>query len=159
MNQTTPMTKEGAVKLQTELENLERVERPKIVQAIAEARAHGDLKENAEYHAAKEQQGFTEARIRDIKEKLSHAQVVDVTQMTNHGVVIFGATVTLCNLDTDEEVCYKVVGEDEANIKEKKISVASPVARAIIGKSAGQEVEVHTPAGLVPFEVIKVEYV
>lgn len=154
----TPMTIEGAEQIKEELEHLERVERSKIIQAIAEARAHGDLKENAEYHAAKEQQGFIEARIRDIKNKLSNLQIVDLSQLTNNGVVVFGATVTLCNLETEEELRYKIVGEDEANIKEKKISIASPVARALIGKLVGNEVEVQTPSGAVSFEIIAVDY-
>jgi len=156
--QRTPMTIEGAEHLKAELERLERVERSKIIQAISEARAHGDLKENAEYHAAKEQQGFIEARIRDIKQKLSHAHIVDLSQVTNNGVVVFGAMATLYNLETEEEVSYKIVGEDEANIKDKKISIASPVARALISKATGDEVEVQTPAGVVVFEIIKVEY-
>lgn len=159
MTKRTPMTLQGANQLKDELERLERVERAKITQAIAEARAHGDLKENAEYHAAKEQQGFIEARIRDIKHKLSHAHIVDLSQITNNGVVVFGATVTIYNLETEEELCYKIVGEDEANIKEKKISIASPVARALIGKSVEDEVEVQTPSGIVGFEIVKVEYI
>jgi transcription elongation factor GreA len=157
--QRTPMTLEGEELLKAELERLERIERPKIVHAIAEARAHGDLKENAEYHAAKEQQGFIEARIRDVKHKLSHAHVVDISQITNDGKVVFGATVTLYNLETEGEVQYKIVGEDEANIKEKKISIISPVARALIGKLARDEVEVTTPSGQVAFEIVKVEYI
>lgn len=154
----TPMTIEGAERIKEELEHLERVERAQIIQAIAEARAHGDLKENAEYHAAKERQGFIEARIRDIKHKLSNLQIVDLSQLTNNGVVVFGATVTLCNLETEEELRYKIVGEDEADIKEKKISIASPVARALIGKLVGDEVEVQTPSGTVSFEIVTVDY-
>lgn len=157
--QRIPMTLQGAGQLKTELDRLEKVERGEIIQAISEARAHGDLKENAEYHAAKERQGFVEARIRDIKHKLSHAHVVDLSTMTNNGVVVFGSTVTLHNLDTEEEVQYQIVGEDEANLKEKKISLVSPVARALIGKAAGDEVDVQTPAGVVVFEVIRVDYV
>jgi transcription elongation factor GreA len=153
------MTIEGAQRLTAELEQLEKVDRAEIIRAISEAREHGDLKENAEYHAAKEKQGFIEARIRDIKQKISHAHVVDLSQITNNGVVVFGASVTLYNLNTEEEVRYKIVGEDEANVKEKKISIASPVARALIGKAVGEEVEVHTPAGVVVFEIITVDYV
>ncbi len=153
------MTIEGEKKIKEELERLERVERPKIIQAIAEARAHGDLKENAEYHAAKEQQGFIEGRIRDIKQKLSNIQVIDVTQIPNNGSVIFGSTVTLYNLETEEKRCYRIVGEDESNIKEGKISIASPVARALIGKTLGEEVEVNTPSGQISFEISAVEYI
>lgn len=153
-----PMTIQGAEQLQQELERLEQVERRKIVAAIAEARAHGDLKENAEYHAAKEQQGIVEARIRDIKDKLSHAQVIDVTKMKNDGTVVFGATVSLVNLDTEEKVKYQIVGEDEANLKHHKISVNSPIARSLIGKSVGDELEVKTPGGVMAFEIIGVDY-
>lgn len=157
--QRSPMTVAGAQWLNAELERLEKVERPRIIQAIAEARAHGDLKENAEYHAAKEQQGLVEARIRDIKHKLSHAQVIDVTQMANNGVVIFGATVSLVNVETEEQQVYQIVGEDEASIKERKISFSSPVARALIGKNLGSEVEVKTPAGVVIYEITVIEYI
>lgn len=157
--QRVPMTNEGAKKLQAELEHLERSERPKVIQAISEARAHGDLKENAEYHAAKEQQGFIEARIRDIKGKLSHAQIIDIKSVKNEGTVVFGATVKLINLDTEQEQRYQIVGEDEADLKHLKISITSPIARALIGKSAGDEVEVHTPTGLVVYEVASVEYI
>jgi transcription elongation factor GreA len=153
------MTAHGMQQLTTELERLEKVERPNIIQAIAEARAHGDLKENAEYHAAKEQQGFIEARIRDLKSKLSHAQIIDVTKMKNEGLVIFGATVKLYNLESEEEQIYQIVGEDEANLKSRKISVTSPIARALIGKSKGDEVEVHTPSGVNSFEIVEVLYV
>jgi len=157
--QRVPMTAAGAEKLRAELENLEQVERRKITEAIAEARAHGDLKENAEYHAAKEQQGIMEARIRDIKHKISHAQVIDVTKMTNNGTVIFGTTVTLLNLDTEEKFEYKIVGEDEANIKHRMISVNSPIARALISKSIGDEIEVKTPGGVTAFEILDVRYI
>lgn len=155
----TPMTVEGAEKLKTELERLEKVERPRIVQAIAEARAHGDLKENAEYHAAKEQQGFIEGRIHDIKHKLSHCDIIDIIAIVNNGKVIFGATVVVVNLDTEEQQSYKIVGDDEANIKERKISVSSPVARALIGKVVGEEVEVQTPGGVVVYEIVEVQYI
>jgi len=153
-----PMTHAGADKLREELERLKRVERPRIVQAIKEARAHGDLKENAEYHAAKEHQGMVEARIRDIEGKLGHAQIIDITKMTNSGRVIFGATVVLLNDDTAERVTYQIVGEDEADIKVGKISVTSPIARGIVGKIQGEFVEVITPGGEVAFEIIEVIY-
>lgn len=155
----TPMTVEGAEKLKAELERLEKVERPRIVQAIAEARAHGDLKENAEYHAAKEQQGFLEGRIHDIKQKLSHCDIIDIANIANNGKVIFGATVVVINLDTEEQQSYKIVGDDEANIKERKISISSPVARALISKAVGEEVEVQTPGGVVVYEIVEVQYV
>lgn len=154
-----PMTLEGEQKLRSELEHLEKVERPKIIAAIAEARAHGDLKENAEYHAAKEQQGLVEARIRDVKAKLSHVQVIDITKIKNEGVVVFGATVTLLNLDTEEKVVYQIVGEDEADLKQRKISVSSPMARALIGKRLDTEVEVKTPGGSVFYEIVEIEHV
>ena len=154
----SPMTKQGADKLRKELEELKTVARPKIIKAIAEARAHGDLRENAEYHAAREQQGFTEGRIAEIEHKLSHAQIIDVTQVDAGGRVVFGATVELLNLDTDEEVRYRIVGEDEADIKQGLVSVASPIARALIGKLEGEEVEVQTPSGRQDYEVLTVLY-
>jgi transcription elongation factor GreA len=153
------MTVQGAEQLRKELDKLKQVDRPHIIQAIAEARAHGDLKENAEYHAAKEQQGFIEARIRDVESKLSHAQIIDVTKMQNNGAVIFGATVKITNLDTDEEVTYQIVGDDEANIKLGKISVSSPIARALIGKHINDEVRVQTPTGESYYEIVEVNYV
>src|SRR3990167_7643835 len=153
-----PMTSIGAELLKKELHQLKSIARPKIVHAIAEARAHGDLKENAEYHAAKEQQGLAEARIRDIEHKLAHAQIIDVTQLTPTGRVVFGVTVQLINLETDEEVVYTIVGEDEAAVKDAKISFSSPIARALIGKQEGDEVDVKTPAGAVCYEIIAVKY-
>jgi transcription elongation factor GreA len=156
--QLTPMTISGHQKLQDELEHLKKVERPAIINAISEARAHGDLKENAEYHAAKEKQGFIEGRIRDVEAKLSQCQVIDVTLIKNEGKVIFGSTVTIVNVDTDEEVMYQIVGEDEADIKQHRISVTSPVARAMIGKMQGGEITVHSPKGEVAYEIVKVEY-
>lgn len=156
--QRVPMTIAGAKKLQDELDHLEKVERPKVIAAISEARAHGDLKENAEYHAAKEQQGFIEARIRDIKGKISHAQVIDVSTIKNEGIVIFGATVSLINLDTDARQHFHLVGEDEADFRHHKISISSPLARALIGKSIGDEVEVQTPSGPISYEIAAVEY-
>jgi len=156
--QLTPMTIQGHQKLQSELDHLKRVERPAIIAAISEARAHGDLKENAEYHAAKEKQSFIEGRIRDIEAKLSQCQVIDITTITNNGKVIFGSTVTLLNIDTDEQVIYQIVGEDESDIKQHKISVTSPVARAMIGKMEGDEITVQSPKGETLYEVVKVVY-
>jgi len=153
-----PMTKSGESSLRDELQRLKQVERPRIVAAIAEAREHGDLKENAEYHAAREQQGFCEGRIKDIEAKLSHAQVIDVTQIENTGKVIFGVTVTLINLETDQSVTYQIVGEDEADVKNGKISVTSPIARGLIGKEEGDEVSVTTPGGIVEYEIDSVEH-
>lgn len=153
-----PMTAHGAEKLREELQQLKSEARPKVINAIAEARAHGDLRENAEYHAAKEQQGFIEGRIRDIEHKLGHSQIIDVTTLSNEGKVVFGATVTMINLDTDQEVSYQIVGEDEADLKSGKISFTSPIARAIIGKSSGDTVEVQTPNGTISYEVAEVEY-
>lgn len=153
-----PMTKVGELSLREELQRLKQIERPRIVLAIAEAREHGDLKENAEYHAAREQQGFCEGRIKDIEAKLSNAQVIDVTQIENTGKVIFGVTVTLINLDTDQIVIYQIVGEDEADAKNGKISVTSPIARGLIGKEEGEEIAVTTPGGVVEYEIDSVEY-
>jgi transcription elongation factor GreA len=155
----TPMTATGAEQLRKELEQLKKVERPEIIQAIAEARAHGDLRENAEYHAAKERQGFIEGRIRDIESKLSHAQVVDLSNITNNGTVIFASTVKIINSETQEEIAYQIVGEDEANIKVGKISITSPIARALIGKHVGDEVKVQTPSGVVEYEITEVDYI
>lgn len=135
------------------------MERPRIINAIAEARALGDLKENAEYHAAREQQSFTEGRIQELEGKISNAQVIDVTQMDNSGKVIFGSTVTLLNIDNEETAKYQIVGDDEADVKLCKISVNSPIARALIGKAEGDEVEVQTPAGLAAYEIDKVDYI
>ena len=145
--------------LREELKNLKSVERPRIVEAIATARAHGDLKENAEYHAAKEQQGLMEARIRDIEAKLSNAQVIDVTKLSQDGRVVFGSTVHLVDLDSDAEATYRIVGEDEADIKAGLLSIASPIARALIGKNEGDEVAVETPGGKKNYEIVEVEYV
>lgn len=154
-----PMTVEGEKALREELENLKKVERPRIVQAIAEAREHGDLKENAEYHAAREQQSFCEGRIQEIEGKLSHAQVIDVTQMPKTGKVIFGTTVTVINCDSDAEISYKIVGEDEADIKKNKIAVTSPIARALIGKEVGDVVTVKAPGGDIEYEIDSVEHI
>ena len=153
------MTVEGAEKLRLELDNLKKVERPRIVKAIAEARAHGDLKENAEYHAAREQQSFAEGRIQEIEAKLSHALVIDITKQPPSDRVIFGATVTLLNSQTDETVTYQIVGDDEADVKQGKISVTSPMARAMVGKEAGDAIKVQTPAGVTEFEIDQVRYI
>ncbi|MGY3863402.1 transcription elongation factor GreA [Aeromonas lacus] len=154
----TPMTVRGAEKLREELEYLKTELRPQIIEAIADAREHGDLKENAEYHAAREQQGFCEGRIQEIEAKLSNAQVIDVTKMTNNGRIIFGATVTLLKSETEEEVVYRIVGDDEADIKQNLISVNSPIARALIGKEVDDVTIVKTPAGDVEYEVLEVAY-
>lgn len=153
-----PMTVRGAEQLRVELERLLKL-RPKITQAIAEARELGDLKENAEYHAAREEQGICEAQIRDIEYKLSVAQIIDVTTLENTGKVIFGTTVTLINVDTDVESRYQIVGDDEADIKAGRISVSSPIARGVIGKFEGDEVTIVTPSGEKVFEIDRVEYI
>ena len=153
------MTKVGAEALEAELENLKKVQRPAIVEAIAEAREHGDLKENAEYHAAREQQSFCEGRIQEIEGKLSFAQVIDITTIPVTGKVIFGVTVTIVNVDTDEELTYKIVGDDEASVKEGKISYSSPIARGLIGKEEGDEVTIKTPSGDVTYEIDTVEHI
>ncbi|WP_068545295.1 transcription elongation factor GreA [Thalassotalea crassostreae] len=153
-----PMTIQGADALREELVYLKQTRRPEIVQSIAEAREHGDLKENAEYHAAREEQGFCEGRIQEIEGKLGNAQIIDITKIPNNNKVIFGVTVTILNIDTDEEVTYQIVGDDEADIKNNRISVNSPIARALIGKSVDSEVEVTTPGGKVEFEIISVEH-
>lgn len=157
MNQI-PMTLKGAEKLREELNELKTVKRPRIIAAIAEAREHGDLKENAEYHAAREEQGFCEGRIQEIEAKLSNAQVIDVTQMPKTGRVIFGATVQVLNLDTDEESTYRIVGDDEADFKQNLISVNSPMARGLVGKEADDVAIIKTPGGDVEYEILKVEY-
>ncbi len=153
-----PLTARGAAKLQEELKQLKSVERPRIIKAIAEARAHGDLKENAEYHAAREQQSFTEGRIKDIEGKLSHAQIIDVTKLDAGGKVVFGATVVVLELDNDAEFTYQLVGEDEADIKHNLISISSPIARALIGKQEGDDVFLQTPGGAREFEILEVRY-
>jgi transcription elongation factor GreA len=153
-----PMTARGHELLQKELKRLKSVDRPNVVKAIAEARAHGDLKENAEYHAAKEEQGFIEARIKDIEGKLSHKQVIDATAVDARGKVIFGATVVIFDENTDKEMTYKIVGEDEANIKQGMISYTSPIARALIGKDEGDAIEFQAPDGLKTYDIIEVRY-
>ncbi len=153
-----PMTARGAELLRDELKKLKTVDRPRVVRAIAEARAHGDLRENAEYHAAKEQQGFIEARIREIEGKLSHAQVIDVSKVNAGGRVVFGSTVLLHDHDSDAEITYQIVGEDEADIRQGRVSFTSPVARALIGRSQGDDVTVRTPAGERDYEILEVRY-
>ena len=154
-----PLTERGAQLLRDELKQLKSQDRPAIIQAIAEAREHGDLKENAEYHAAKERQGFIEGRIKDLEGKLSNAQVIDVTAVDGGGKVVFGATVKLYDIDGDKEVTYQIVGQDEADIKAGLISVTSPIARGLIGKLEGDEVVVTTPGGQVSYEILAVEYI
>ena len=150
-----PMTVNGA----EALEHLKHNERPRIVDAIAEARAHGDLKENAEYHAAREQQGFVEGRIQEIEGKLADSEIIDVTKLPKTGKVLFGTTVELYNVDSEESVVYQIVGDDEADIKASKISVSSPIARGLVGKQEGDEVPIQTPRGLVTYEVVEVKHV
>lgn len=154
-----PMTVEGAKALEEELEHLKKVDRPRIVAAIAEAREHGDLKENAEYHAAREQQSFCEGRIQEIEGKLSNAQVIDITKMPAGEKVIFGATVDILNVNTEEVVTYRIVGDDEADVKANKISVSSPIARGLIGKELGDVVAIRTPGGEVEYEIDDVRYI
>ena len=154
-----PRTVSGEASLREELEHLKRVERPKISQAIADAREHGDLKENAEYHAAREQQSFMEGRIMEIEGKLGNAQVIDVKAIPNTGKVIFGTTIDLVNVKTGDTVTYRIVGEDEANVKQNLISVGSPIARALIGKEEGDAVVVKAPGGDIEYEIDKVQHI
>ncbi|HEX5637321.1 MAG: transcription elongation factor GreA [Gammaproteobacteria bacterium] len=153
-----PLTVRGAAKLQEELRKLKTEDRPRIINAIAEARAHGDLKENAEYHAAREQQSFAEGRIKEIEAKLSNATIIDVTTVNAEGKVIFGATVVVADEDNGEEVTYQIVGEDEADIKQNMISIGSPIARALIGKAEGDVAVVQTPGGVRNLEIVEVRY-
>ena len=154
-----PMTVEGAEALRKDLDRLKTVERPRIVKAISEAREQGDLRENAEYQYAKEEQGFIEGRIRDIEGKLSNAQIIDITTIAHSGKVIFGVTVSLLNIDTDEEIMYRIVGDEESDIKENKLSVYSPIGRALIGKKEGDEVSIETPGGTVEYEILDVKHI
>ncbi len=154
-----PMTVQGARALEEELKHLKTELRPQITHAIAEARELGDLKENAEYHAAREQQGMVEARIRDIEGRLQNAQIIDVTTIPHSGKVIFGTTVDIANVETDEAVTYQIVGDDEADIKQGKLSVSSPIARALIGKEEGDVVVVKTPSGTVEYEIVEVRHI
>lgn len=157
--QKIPMTAEGKKTLEDELERLKKIERPAVINAIAEARAHGDLKENAEYHAAREKQGFIEARIAYLEGRLSNALVIDVTTLEKTGKIVFGVTVELLNLDTDEAVVYRIVGEDEADVNAGKLSVTSPIARALIGKEEGADIVIKTPGGEANYEIIAVKYI
>ena len=154
-----PITVNGLQKLKLELEDLKNVQRPKVVEAIAEARSHGDLKENAEYHAAKEQQGLIEGRVLTINDLIARANVIDVTKIENNGKVIFGSTTKLKDLETDKEISYKLVGQDEANIKENLIFFKSPIGKALIGKDKSEMVTVNTPSGEKNFEILDVEYI
>lgn len=154
-----PMTVQGARALEEELKHLKTELRPQITQAIAEARELGDLKENAEYHAAREQQGMVEARIRDIEGRLQNAQVIDVASIPHTGKVIFGTTVEIASVETDETVTYQIVGDDESDIKRGKLSVSSPIARALVGKEEGDVVAVKTPSGLVEYEIVEVRHI
>lgn len=154
-----PMTVSGEAALRKELDRLKRIERPLVTEAIAEARAHGDLKENAEYHAAREQQSFNEGRVMEIEGKLGNAQVIDVTTVAQTGKVIFGTTIDLLNLETDETVTYRIVGEDEADVKLNLISVGSPISRALIGKEEGDVVVVKAPGGDIEYEIDQVRYI
>lgn len=157
--QKIPMTLIGAEKLREELQHLKTVARPQVITAIAEARKHGDLRENAEYHAAKEQQGFIEGRIREIEHKLSNSQIIDPSTLSaQEGKVVFGAEVTLVNLDTEQTVSYQIVGEDEADLKAAKISITSPIARALIGKRKGDCVDVQAPGGVISYEIEEVSF-
>lgn len=158
MTNKVPMTVTGAAQLRAELHELKTVARPRITAAIAEARAHGDLKENAEYHAAREQQSFTEGRIAEIESKLAHAQIIDVTKLPSSDKVVFGSTVALTEEESNDEKRYQLVGDDEADIKSGKISISSPLARALIGKYAGDIVDVQTPGGLKTYEIVEVRY-
>jgi len=154
-----PITVQGAKKLQDELFQLKSVDRPRVIEAIATAREHGDLKENAEYHAAREQQGFIEGRIKDIEGKLGNAVIIDVTTVNANGKVVFGATVFVADEETGDEMTYQIVGEDEADIKNNMISIGSPIARALIGKEEGDVAEVKTPGGLRALEIVEIKYI
>ncbi|GGZ57791.1 transcription elongation factor GreA [Lysobacter xinjiangensis] len=154
-----PITAKGAQRLRAELDHLKSVERPAVINAISEARAHGDLKENAEYHAAREQQGFIEGRIKQLESELSHAEVIDVTKLSVGTRIVFGATVELADVDTDEQKTYQIVGDLEADIKQGLIAISSPVARALIGKNEGDSISIDAPGGTREYEVVSVRYV
>lgn len=156
--QKIPMTAEGYAALDAELKRLKSVERPSVIQAISEARAHGDLSENAEYHAAKERQSFIEGRVAELEDKIARAQVIDSSRLSGTNVK-FGATITMIDEDTEEEHVYKIVGEDEADVKSRRLSIASPLARALIGKKAGDVAEVAAPGGLKSYEITRVEWI
>nr|WP_314486246.1 transcription elongation factor GreA [uncultured Kingella sp.] len=157
--QKIPLTVAGAEKLKAELQQLKSVARPEVIAAIAEARSHGDLSENAEYEAAKDKQGFIEGRIAELESKLSHAQIIDPKEIHAEGKIVFGATVTVSDLETDEEATYQIVGDDEADIKTGKISVNSPIARAMIGKEEGDVAEVQAPSGVREYDILSVQYI
>lgn len=157
--QKIPMTVQGAKALRQELEKLKTKDRPQIAKAIGEARAHGDLRENAEYHAAKENQGLIEARIRDIESKLTNANIIDVKKIPHNGIVVFGTTVNVSNIDNDDQKTYQLVGDDEADIKVNKISINSPIARALVGKKVGDIASATTPSGVLQLEITKIEYI
>ena len=154
----TPLTVRGEQLLQEELKRLKSEDRPRVIASIAEAREHGDLKENAEYHAAREEQGFIEGRIADIEGKLSNSQVIDVTKLPQNGKIVFGVTVELVDVDTDEELSYRIVGEDEADVKAGLIAFSTPIARALLGKEEGEEVAVQVPSGTRNLEILEVHY-
>jgi transcription elongation factor GreA len=154
----TPMTVEGAEKLKIELQRLKSVERPRIIQAIVEARSHGDLSENAEYHAAKEQQSFVEGRIAELDSKIASAQIIDPKTVNADGKIVFGATLKLIEEESGKEVCYQIVGDDEADINQGKISISSPIARALIGKREGDIAEVQVPGGTRSYEILGISY-
>ncbi len=154
----TPITAKGAKRLREQLKELKTVKRPRITRAIAEARAHGDLSENAEYHAAREQQSFLEGRIANIETTLADAQIIDISSINSEGKVVFGATIDLMNLENDEEVTYQIVGEIEADIEQFLISITSPIARALIGKEAGEVIEVNAPGGVTEYEILDIRY-
>jgi len=158
MSGIVPLTHKGALRLREELDRLKSVERPKVIEAIAEARGHGDLKENAEYHAAKERQGWIEGQIADIEDRMARAQVIDVSKLSGSQVK-FGATVSVVDEDTEDQARYQIVGEHEADVKAGKISITSPIARAMIGKETGDVVEVNTPGGVKAYEIVKVEWI
>jgi transcription elongation factor GreA len=153
-----PITSDGELRLREELQKLKKEDRPRIISAIAEARSHGDLSENAEYHAAREAQSFLEGRIAELESVLSHAQVIDPARVTHEGRIVFGATVELYSSDSDEEVTYQIVGEAEADINYGRISITSPIARALIGREEGDEVEVHAPGGVRIYEILGIRY-
>lgn len=154
----TPLTKEGAERLKAELDRLKKVDRPQVIQAIADARAHGDLKENAEYHAAREQQGFIEARIADLENALARARIIDVSQLAASDKVVFGVSVLLYDEQTEEESTWQIVGDLEADIKQRRLSISSPLARALIGREQGEQVEVDAPSGTRTYEIVEVRY-
>jgi len=158
MTRKSPLTARGAARLREELDRLKSVDRPRVIEAIAEARSHGDLKENAEYHAAREQQGFIEGRISELEEKLSNAEVIDVASLAGNARIVFGATVDLFDLETEQEVTYQIVGDGEADIQQGLISVSSPIARALIGKQEGDVAEVEAPGGRREYEIVGIRY-